>query len=66
MQKFWHKYVGNWRQVNPPFAYGLQSGFLKRNLHFVTVNRRVKNDSDFIHSFENPCFTKAELAHAKK
>lgn len=42
MQKFWHKYAGNWRQVNPPFAYGLQSGFLKRNLHFVTVNGRVK------------------------
>jgi len=65
-RKFWHKYAGNWRQVNPPFAYGLQRWFLKRNQHFVTVNGRVKSDSEYIHSFENPCFTLHELTDAKR
>lgn len=65
-RKYWHKYAGNWRQVNPPITYGIQRWFLKRNTHFVTVNGRVLSDSCFIHSFENPCFTKEELREANR
>lgn len=65
-KRYWHKYAGNWRQQELPFAYAMQRWLLKRNPHFVAVNGKVKSDSDSIFTMENPCFSENELAEAWK
>ncbi|MBX2898810.1 MAG: glycosyltransferase family 4 protein [Cyclobacteriaceae bacterium] len=57
----WHKYAGNWNEIHPPFSYGQQRYLLKGSIHPVTVNGRWGDTNPKIFSFENPCFSEAEL-----
>jgi glycosyltransferase involved in cell wall biosynthesis len=65
-KKIWHKYAGNWNQLNPPFSYRMQRYWLKTSTHPVTVNGQWEDTNQNIHSFENPCFSKDELSEASK
>jgi len=58
---WWHKYAGNWAQINPPFFYGLQIRCLKMARHTkVTINGFWPNQPAHCLSFENPTITREE------
>jgi glycosyltransferase involved in cell wall biosynthesis len=58
---WWHKYAGNWWEVNPPFFYGLQRRVLRLASHTkVTVNGKNIDQPAHCISFENPCITTKE------
>lgn len=61
-KKIWHKYAGNWNEQSPPFSYRQQRSLLKKSPHPVTINGRWGDTNPNIVSFENPCFSEAELA----
>jgi glycosyltransferase involved in cell wall biosynthesis len=63
-KKIWHKYAGNWNQLNPPFSYRIQRHWLRNSTHPVTINGHWGDTNKKIHSFENPCFSEAELSAA--
>jgi glycosyltransferase involved in cell wall biosynthesis len=58
---WWHKYAGNWWEVNPPFFYSLQRRVLRLASHTkVTVNGQNIDQPAHCISFENPCITTKE------
>ena len=58
---WWHKYAGNWGEVNPPFFYGLQRWWLARaSWSKVTINGRWPGQPAHCLSFENPCLDEDE------
>ena len=60
----WAKYAGDWnRRVGEPVSYRLQRWWLLRGWHrgVVTVNGRAPKQPHHVHSFLNPCLTRAEL-----
>lgn len=58
---WWHKYAGNWGEVNPPFFYGLQRQWLtKAAWSKVTINGRWPGQPAHCLSFENPCLDEEE------
>lgn len=63
-KSIWHKYAGNWNQEDPPLSYRIQRSILKKSQHPVTVNGFWNDSNGKILSFENPCFSKAELEAA--
>ena len=64
---YWYKYAGNWDLENPPSSYKLQKNYLKKNTKVVgTINGRWPDQEKHLISFENPCFTNAELQKAKE
>ncbi|MFL2983050.1 MAG: glycosyltransferase family 4 protein [Candidatus Neomarinimicrobiota bacterium] len=68
-KKFWHKYAGNWGQVNPPFSYNLQIMFLRYavfNNSTITINGKWSKQEGNILSFANPCLTTVEIDNAEK
>lgn len=59
---WWHKYAGNWSQVNPPKAYGFQRWLFKKATHTsVTINGFWPDQSEHCYSFENPCLTDSDI-----
>ncbi len=60
----WHKYAGNWGQPDAPWAFRFQRWLLRQSIHRVTVNGFWPEQNRNILSFENPCFTEAELKEA--
>jgi len=66
-RKYWHKFAGNWNQVNPPKSYGIQRSLLKKATNtFVAVNGTWENQPQQVHFFENPCFNESELVEARE
>lgn len=65
-KRFWHKYAGSWNHPSPPLAYSLQRKLLKRSRHPVTINGFWGDTNPLILSFENPCFSSAELREAMR
>ena len=61
-RKYWHKYAGNWAEVDPPRQYKVQRSMLKK-AHYdnikVTVNG-AWGDKDHVYAFENPCIYERE------
>jgi len=58
---WWHKYAGNWGQVNIPFFYGLQRSWLSfASWSKVTINGRWLNQPSHCLSFANPCLDGSE------
>lgn len=58
---WWHKYAGNWGQINPPFFFGFQRGFMKfASWSKVTINGRWPGQAAHCLSFENPCIEEEE------
>ncbi len=57
---YWHKYGGNWNEINSPAAYRLQRWLLKRlnkpNIR-ITVNGFWPGLHDGFISLENPCIS---------
>ena len=65
---YWHKYAGNWNELNPPKSYAYQRSLLKtiaRKNVFATINGKWPGQNENTITFENPCLTKLELASAK-
>lgn len=66
-RRYWHKFAGNWAQENPPFSYKLQKTLMLRAKHTrVALNGTWDDQKSHTLSFENPCFSDEELAHAFK
>lgn len=66
-RKYWHKFAGNWAQVNPPKSYGAQRALLRKATHtFVSVNGQWENQPPQVRFFENPCFNESELVEARE
>ncbi len=65
-KRFWHKYAGSWNHPSPPLAYRLQRKLLKKSRHPVTINGFWGDTNPLILSFENPCFSSAELREAMR
>ena len=67
-KKYWVKYAGNWKQINPPVSYFLQRYWLNNVLKnsIVTINGKWLKQKSHILSFENPCFSEQELFEANK
>ncbi len=62
---YWYKYAGNWDLENPPFSYKLQKDTLKSQSKVTgTINGKWEGQQAHLISFENPCFTDAELKKA--
>lgn len=65
-RKYWHKYAGNWKQKNPPLTYRLNISLMKKAKNtFVAINGKWENQKPHIKSFQNPCFSEAELTEAR-
>lgn len=64
----WVKYAGNWNHPDPPLSYRFQRWFLIKNYlkAKVTINGRWPGQPAHVLSFENPCFSEAELLLAAK
>jgi glycosyltransferase involved in cell wall biosynthesis len=63
---WWHKYAGNWAEVNPPLSYFLQKSLLlKASQTKVTINGFWSNQHKHCISFENPCLTHSQLLRGK-
>jgi glycosyltransferase involved in cell wall biosynthesis len=65
---YWHKYAGNWNELNPPKSYAYQRSLLKtitRKNVFATINGKWPGQNENTITFENPCLTKLELVSAK-
>lgn len=61
-RSYWHKYAGNWRERNPPLAYGIQRWLLKNiKSATVTINGKWPDQKSHMLSFENPCVELREL-----
>ena len=67
-KKYWVKYAGNWKQINPPVSYFLQRYWLNNVLKnsIVTINGKWLKQKSHILPFENPCFSEQELFEANK
>ncbi len=72
---WWFKYAGNWHPSGDHDfrSYRLQRRWLERprgrgsaGPMVVTVNGRKFDDGEHIHSFDNPCLTRAELETARR
>ncbi len=64
---WWHKYAGDWTQLRPPKAYGLQRWILKRLNHsLVTINGFWPNQPRHCISFENPCLTDLHISNGQE
>ena len=72
---WWFKYAGNWHPSGGHDfrSYRLQRQWLAKPRGYgavgpmvVTVNGRKPGDGEHIHSFMNPCLTRAELATARQ
>ncbi|MFZ1809259.1 MAG: glycosyltransferase [Cyclobacteriaceae bacterium] len=65
---YWHKYAGNWAEVNPPIAYRLQRWLLKtldKNNIRITINGNWTNLHSRFMSWENPCISKELLGKSR-
>jgi glycosyltransferase involved in cell wall biosynthesis len=65
---YWHKYAGNWNEINPPKSYAFQRSLLKtitRKNVYATINGKWPGQNENTITFENPCLTKLELVTAK-
>jgi glycosyltransferase involved in cell wall biosynthesis len=65
---YWHKYAGNWNELNPPKSYAYQRSLLKtitRKNVYATINGKWPGQNENTITFENPCLTKIELVSAK-
>jgi glycosyltransferase involved in cell wall biosynthesis len=64
---YWHKYAGNWKQENAPWAYAFHRTLLKWNTKtVVTINGRWDDQQNHIISFANPCLTQHEMELGRK
>jgi glycosyltransferase involved in cell wall biosynthesis len=58
---WWHKYAGNWSQLNAPLFYSFQRWLLKQNSSSaVTINGNFIDKPKHCLSFENPCINSLE------
>jgi glycosyltransferase involved in cell wall biosynthesis len=65
---YWHKYAGNWNELNPPKSYGFQRRLLKTITSksvYATINGSWPEQKNNIITFENPCLTESEFRDAK-
>lgn len=65
----WVKYAGNWRpEGREAWSYTFQRWWLNKGLHrgVVTINGRWPGQPPHVHSFLNPCLTRAELEEARR
>ena len=65
----WVKYGGNWQSYSSePWSYAFQRWWLRRNLADcqVTVSGAWSDQPDHIHSFDNPCLTRDEIADGRQ
>lgn len=61
-RKYWHKYAGNWAEVDPPLGYRWQRALLKK-AHYNNVKVTVNGawgDKSHVYAFENPCLYESE------
>lgn len=66
-RRWWHKFAGNWAQENPPTSYLQQKKLMLRAKHTrVALNGQWSDQLPHTLSFENPCFSTNELAHANE
>jgi len=65
-RRYWHKYAGNWAEVNPPLGYKWQRSLLKR-AHYDNIKVTVNGswgDRNHVYAFENPCLYESERVAA--
>jgi glycosyltransferase involved in cell wall biosynthesis len=59
---WWHKYAGNWNELNPPLFYGIQKKLLLLSSKSkVTINGSWPNTPNHCLPFENPCIYDQEI-----
>ena len=64
---WWHKYAGDWSNLNPPRFYGYQRNLLKRaKWCHVTINGVWPDQSPHCISFENPCLDNEERLRGRR
>lgn len=58
---YWHKYAGNWVQLQPPISYGVLRFLLNKATHTnVTINGHWPHQLKHLLTFENPCLTEED------
>jgi len=65
-RRYWHKYAGNWAEVNPPLGYKWQRSLLK-GAHYSNIRVTVNGswgDRNHVYAFENPCLYESERVAA--